>query len=76
MSRQPTKPPSRNQRNPDPYMMSTRQAADYLGVTRTTIQNWARDGKLTVYRIGDKPLVKFKRDELDSFIDSQISTSA
>ncbi|QLL06664.1 helix-turn-helix domain-containing protein [Mycobacterium vicinigordonae] len=47
-----------------PRLLSTVQAADYLGVSTNTIRNYIARGWLTAHRIGPK-LLKFDPADLD-----------
>ncbi|WP_082279379.1 helix-turn-helix domain-containing protein [Mycobacterium colombiense] len=47
-----------------PRLLSTVQAADYLGVSTNTIRNYIARGWLTAQRIGPK-LLKFDPADLD-----------
>lgn len=40
------------------------QAADYLGVSRSTLRNWDRDGRLKPYRHPVNSYRLYKRDDL------------
>jgi len=46
--------------------LTVAEAADYLRVSRDTIYRWARQGKLTLYKLGK--LTRLKRSELDDLI--------
>ena len=46
--------------------LTVAEAADYLRVSRDTIYRWAREGRLTLYKLGS--LTRLKRSELDSLI--------
>jgi len=48
-------------------LLSTKQAADYLGVCPNTVRKYADEGKIKRYRIGVK-LFKFDRQDLDRLI--------
>jgi len=48
-------------------VVSTAQAAEYLGVSQNTIRNYVNEGRLTRRQVGLK-LLKFDPDELDSFV--------
>jgi excisionase family DNA binding protein len=54
--------------------MTRKEAANYLGVTVTTLAIWKCTGRysLPVYKIGR--LVKYKRADLDAFIASRKQT--
>ena len=49
--------------------MSSKSAAECLGVSYNTIRKFVADGKLSAYLIGDK-LVKFDPADLDHFLAS------
>jgi len=44
-----------------------KEAAVYIGVGLSTIWLWAKQGKITAYKLSDRVTI-FKRDELDAFI--------
>ncbi len=46
--------------------LSVAEAAAYLKVSRDTIYRWARQGKLTLYKLGG--LTRLKRSELEALI--------
>lgn len=52
-------------------LKSTKQAADYLGVSERTIWSLANSSRIPVIRIGTRVL--FKLADLDSFIDQNRS---
>lgn len=45
-------------------LMSREEAAEYLRVSISTINNWRRSGKLVAYGLGNR--VFFKRSEVES----------
>jgi excisionase family DNA binding protein len=45
--------------------LTIREAADYLKVARSTLYRWAREGKVTFYRLGEQT-VRVQKDELDT----------
>jgi excisionase family DNA binding protein len=47
-------------------MLSTKEAANYLGVLVNTIRNYVARQKLVAYRVGPK-LIKFDPADLDAF---------
>jgi len=52
--------------------LSKRQAAEYLGVCESTIDNLESRGLLKGYRIylsGKKPIVRYKQDDLDALFE-------
>ena len=78
MSRYPTVPPNHPARfTPSPAktappgrrLVSSKHAADYLGVSSNTIRKFVAEGKLPAYLIGDK-LVKFDPADLDKYLAS------
>ena len=46
-----------------PRLLSTRQAAEYLGVSANTIRKYRDEGKIRAYYVGEK-LVKYSREDL------------
>lgn len=50
-------------------------AAGYAGVSMNTIDRWARDGRITRYRVEGMRSVRFKKDELDALF-RPVSTDA
>ena len=80
MSRQPAAPtrkrpatPSYNRRDENPGMYSTRGACARMGITPTTLMKLVAAGDIRCYRIGERPLLKFDRDEIESYISQQMS---
>jgi excisionase family DNA binding protein len=47
--------------------MSTQQAADYLGVSKSTIRRWVREGRLTNHKLGHRT-VRYHPEDLDRFV--------
>ena len=48
--------------------LSTKEAADLLGVNRATVINWARQGKFGGFQYGVRGIYRFDRQELLEFI--------
>ena len=48
--------------------LSTKEAADLLGVNRATVINWARQGKFGGLQYGTRGIYRFDRQELLDFI--------
>ncbi len=46
------------------------EAAEYLGVKTSTIRSWIKKKNMPFHRIGGK-LLKFKRSEIDEWVDSE-----
>ena len=46
--------------------LTVAEAADYLRVSKDTIYRWAKQGKLTLYKLGK--LTRLKRSELDELV--------
>ena len=57
-----------NQNN-DNYI-SIEDAAEYLGVKASTIRTWIKVNGMPAHRVGGK-LWKFKRSEIDEWVNSQ-----
>jgi excisionase family DNA binding protein len=47
---------------------SSKQAAEYLGISPNGIRKLVADGKLPAYLIGEKKLVKFDTEDLDNYL--------
>lgn len=54
-------------------LLTAREAASYLGLSRRTVWKWAADGRLPVTRLGRKVL--FDRLQLDALIDHHTTRS-
>lgn len=50
-----------------PRLLSTTQAAAYLGVSPNTIRKYRDDGKIRAFLVGEK-LVKYDPQDLDRFL--------
>jgi excisionase family DNA binding protein len=48
--------------------MTRATAAGYMDVSTTTIDRWARDGKLTRFKVSGLRSIRFKREELDALL--------
>ena len=48
--------------------LSTKEAAELLGVNRATVINWARQGKFGGVQYGVRGIYRFERQELLDFI--------
>jgi len=52
--------------------LSAREAADYVGVCRSTIHNWVNRRLIHQYRIG-RGVVRYSRQELDTRLQGQFA---
>ena len=52
---------------PDKEWLSVQEAADCLGVARTTIYRWAKESKLRIYKLA-KGVARVKRQDLEAFL--------
>jgi excisionase family DNA binding protein len=50
--------------------VSSKTAAECLGISPNTIRKFVAEGKLPAFRVGDK-LVKFDPKDLDKYLDSR-----
>ena len=50
-----------------PRLLSTAQAADYLGVSPNTIRKYRDEGKIPAFLVGER-LVKYAPEDLDRFL--------
>jgi excisionase family DNA binding protein len=48
-------------------LLSTEQAAAYLGVTRNTLRKYRKQGRIRSFRVGDK-LIKYDPADLNEFL--------
>ena len=48
--------------------MSSKTAAEWLGISQNTIRKLVVDGKLPAYLIGEKKLVRFDPADLDKYL--------
>lgn len=48
--------------------ITTRQAADLLGVNRATVINWARQGRFNAIQYGARGIYRFQRAEIVDFL--------
>jgi len=55
-------------------MLTTTEAARYLGVHPNTVRRWETQGLLPAYRLGKRGDRRFSRDEIDQFL-AESSTS-
>ena len=55
--------------------LRTPEAARYLGVHEETIRRWAREGTIPAAKLGNRGGFRFKREDLDRFLE-QRSTDA
>ena len=52
--------------------MRAKEASKYIGVGLSTIWLYAKQGKITAYKISDRVTI-FKRSELDAFVNGEVS---
>ena len=48
--------------------LTIKKAAEYLGVTTTTLRNWDKRGKLTSYRHPINRYRLYKKEQLDALL--------
>lgn len=54
---------------PEEPLMNTKDAAQYLRVTRNTLYLWIKQGRLPVIRMA-KQILRFRRKDLEEFVKS------
>lgn len=54
-----------------PAWLRTPEAAKYLGVHEETIRRWAREGAIPAAKLGNRGGFRFKREDLDRFLESR-----
>src|SRR5262245_9269673 len=52
-------------------LLTLEEAAQYLGVSKTSLRRWTNDGQLACHRIGVRGERRFERDMLDAFRDGR-----
>lgn len=57
--------------NVDKDFLTITELSEYLGVKRSTVYAWVRDGQIPYYRV-NKKLIRFKRDEIDRWMKDQM----
>ena len=58
---------------PGKEWLSVQEAADCLGVARTTIYRWAKESKLRIYKLA-KGVARVKRQDLEAFLQARCCT--
>ena len=53
--------------------LRTSDAAAYLGVHEETMRNWARKGVIPAAKLGNRGGFRFKREDLDRFLERRRS---
>jgi excisionase family DNA binding protein len=57
-----------NGQGPQHSYITTRQAAELLGVNRATVINWARQGRFNAIQYGNRGIYRFDRAEIVRFL--------
>ena len=55
----------------DETWLTTTEAASYLRVHPETLRNWARKGMIPAAKLGNRGGFRFKRKDLDRFLESR-----
>lgn len=55
-------------------LLTLDEAATYLGVAKITLRRWTRDGHLVCVRIGKRGDRRFRRQDLDAYIERRRAT--
>lgn len=50
--------------------MKIQEAADFIGVTTTTLRNWEKEGKLKAYRHPTSNWRLYKQEDLEKFLEA------
>ncbi len=54
-----------------PDLLTLEQVSELLQVHPNTLRNWDRDGTLKAIRIGSRKLYRYKKEEIEKFIDNE-----
>jgi DNA (cytosine-5)-methyltransferase 1 len=57
------------------YYLRIKQAAEFIGVSESTLRNWERDGKITTYRHPISRYRLYKKEDLEALL-KEIERSA
>ena len=49
-------------------LFSVKEAAEFLGVSESTIRRYISDGRLLAYRLGNERLIRIKRQDLEKLL--------
>jgi excisionase family DNA binding protein len=55
----------------EPDWIRTPEAARYLGVHVETMRRWAREGAILAAKLGNRGGFRFRREDLDRFLESR-----
>jgi len=55
----------------DSNWLTTEEAARYLKVNVGTLRRWAREGVIPVAKLGNRGGFRFKREDLDRFLEAR-----
>jgi len=53
--------------------LSEKEAQEYLGVSRSTLYRWQKEGKLKVYKLGRQR--RYQQEDLDALLEARITKS-
>jgi excisionase family DNA binding protein len=53
--------------------LTTDEAAEYLQVHVNTVRRWAREGAIPAAKLGNRGGFRFRREDLDRFLESRRS---
>lgn len=56
-------------------LLSLREAADILGVSRSTLRRWAKQGDIAYFRISTRGDIRISREILSRFISDRLANS-
>jgi excisionase family DNA binding protein len=54
----------------NPRYLTSKQACEYVGVSKNTLRKYYEDGKIRAYRAGER-LLRFDPAELDRFLEGK-----
>jgi excisionase family DNA binding protein len=51
--------------------LTSQEASEYLQIHQETIRRWAREGLIPSVKLGNRGGFRFKREDLEQFLDSR-----
>lgn len=49
-------------------LLTTNQACELLGISRSSIFRWREQGEVPYYRVGSDQIIRYKRSEIENYM--------